>query len=73
MSCIRFDVVQAIIHKTGYIWHGFAFLFATCLAPLLVIWLTVDVPKLKVEWMRTAAWYCVYDIYAFAFGRDSEG
>jgi MFS-type transporter involved in bile tolerance (Atg22 family) len=54
-SIVGPNVIQAIIDKTGNIWHGFAFLFATCLAPTLVIWLTMDVPKGRRDAERWAA------------------
>lgn len=44
-----------MIDKTGNIWHGFAFLFATCLVPSLVIWLTVDVREGRRDAERWAA------------------
>jgi MFS-type transporter involved in bile tolerance (Atg22 family) len=44
-SIIGPNVVQAIIGRTGDTWQGFTFLFASCLASGLVIWLAVDVSK----------------------------
>jgi len=68
------NVVQAIIDKTGNIWHGFAFLFAICLAPSLVIWLTVDVPKGRRDAERWAAERrsAVYDIRSRSDGTGKD-
>jgi len=72
-SIVGPNVVQAIIDKTGNVWHGFAFLFATCLARSLVIWLTVDVPKGRRDAERWAseAWY-VYDIRSSSDGTRKD-
>jgi len=39
------NVTQAIIARTGNTWHGFSFLFASCVVSCLIIWLAVDIPK----------------------------
>jgi hypothetical protein len=54
-SVVGPNVIQAIINKTGNIWHGFPFLFASCLTSGLVIWLAVDIPKGRKDAERWAA------------------
>ncbi|KAH9965405.1 autophagy-related protein 22-like protein [Russula dissimulans] len=59
-------VTQAIINKTDNNWHGFPFLFAICLAAILIICLAVDVPTGRRDAERWAVDKrgTAYDVYS---------